>query len=54
MSVLESEESAAQRNNQAGQTYKILKPDQMFSRLSITLAHLQAENNSQKVKNEIK
>ena len=54
MSVLESEEFAAQRNNQTGQTYKILTPDQMLSRLPITLAQLQAENNSQKVKNEIK
>ena len=54
MSVLESEEFAAQRNNQTGQTYKILTPDQMLSRLPITLAQLQGENNSQKVKNEIK
>ena len=54
MSVLESEVFAAQRNNQTGQTYKILTPDQMLSRLPITLAQLQAENNSQKVKNEIK
>ena len=54
MSVLESEEFAAQRNNQTGQTYKILTPDQMLSRLPIILAQLQAENNSQKVKNEIK
>ena len=33
---------------------KILTPNQMLSRLLISLAQLQAENNSQKLKNEIR
>ena len=33
---------------------KILTPDQMLSRLPITLAQLKAGNNSQKLKNEIR
>ena len=33
---------------------KILTPDQMLSRLPITLAHLKAGNNSEKLKNEIR
>ena len=51
---LESEESAAKRRNQEGQGLKIITPDQMLSRLPITLAQLKAENNSQKLKNEIR
>ena len=51
---LESEESAAKRRNQLGQGLKILTPDQMLSRLSITLAQLKAGNNSQKLINEIR
>ena len=47
MPTLESEESAAQRNNQAVQGLKILRPDQILSRLLIILALLQAGNNSQ-------
>ena len=42
------------RQNQEGQELKILTPDQMLSRLSITLAHLKAGNNSEKLKNEIR
>ena len=38
MPELESEESAAERRNQPGQGLKILTPDQMLSRLPITLA----------------
>ena len=38
MPELESEESAAERRNQLGQGLKILTPDQMLSRLPITLA----------------
>ena len=34
--------------------FKILTPDQMLSRLPITLAQLKAGNNSEKLKNEIR
>ena len=51
---LESEESAAIRKNQQGQGLKILTPNQMLSRLPISLAQLKAGNNSQKLKNEIR
>ena len=54
---LESEESAAQRSNQSrikGQGLKMLTPKQIFSRLPISLAQLKAENNSGKLKNEIR
>ena len=37
-----------------GQGLKILTPNQMLSRLPITLAQLNAGNNSQKLKNEIR
>ena len=43
MSELESEESAAERRNQ-GEGLKILTPNQMLSRLPITLAQLKAGN----------
>ena len=43
-----------ERRNQQGQGLKILTPDQMLSRLPITLAQLKAGNNSQKLKNEIR
>ena len=46
MPELESEESAAERKNQQGQGLKILTPDQMLSRLPITVAKLKARNNS--------
>ena len=39
---------------QLGLGLKILIPDQMLSRLPITLAQLKAENNSEKLKNEIR
>ena len=42
------------KQNQQGQGLKILTPDQMLSRLPITLAQLKARNNSQKLKNEIR
>ena len=54
MLELESEESAVERRNQQGQGLKILTPDQMLSRLPITLAQLKAENNSQKLINKIR
>ena len=37
-----------------GQGLKILTPNQMLSRLPITLAQLKAGNNSEKLKNEIR
>ena len=40
--------------NQEGKGLKILTPDQMLSKLPITLAQLKAGNNSEKFKNEIK
>ena len=42
MPELESEESAAKRRNQPGQRLKILAPDQMLSRLPITLVQSKA------------
>ena len=39
---------------QRGQGLKILTPDQMLSRLPISLAQLKARNNSEKPKNEIR
>ena len=54
MPGLESEESAAERRNQPGKGLKIPTPDQMLSRLPISLAQLKAGNNSQKFKNKIR
>ena len=42
------------RQNQEGQGLKILTPQQMLSRLPISLAQLKAGNNSEKLKNEIR
>ena len=39
---------------QSGQGLKILTPNQMLSRLLISLAQLKAGNNSEKLKNEIR
>ena len=39
---------------QSGKGLKMLTPDQMFSRLPITLAQLKAGNNSEKLKNEVR
>ena len=47
-------EFAAQRREQEGQGLKILIPQQMLSRLPISLAQLKTGNNSQKLKNEIR
>ena len=54
--ILDIVEKNLEFNNQdqEGQGLKILTPDQMLSRLSISLAHLKAGNNSQKLKNEIR
>ena len=40
--------------NQSGEGLKILTPNQMLSRLPITLAQINAGNNSEKLKNEIR
>ena len=40
--------------NQAGKGLKNLTPNQMLSRLPISLAQLKAGNNSEKLKNEIR
>ena len=40
--------------NQSGQGLKIWTPNQMLSRLAISLAQLKAGNNSEKLKNEIR
>ena len=50
VSDLERGESAENK----GQGLKILTPEQMLSRLPISLAQLKARNNSQKLKNEIR
>ena len=54
MPDLETEESAAQSRNQKGQGLKILTPQQVLSRVPISLTQLKAGNNSQKLKNEIR
>ena len=48
------EQPTAERTNQQGQGLKILTPDQMLSRLPITLAQLKAGSNSEKLINEIR
>ena len=42
------------RENQLGLGLKILTPNQMLSRLPISLAQLKAGNNSEKLKNELR
>ena len=42
------------KQNQQRKGFKILTPQQMLSRLPITLAQLKAGNNSDKLKNEIR
>ena len=42
------------RQEQEGQGPKMLTPDQKPGRLPINLAQLKAENNSEKIKNEIR
>ena len=49
---LESEESATQ--GQSAKGLKILTPDNMLNRLPISLAQLNAGNNSEKLKNGIR
>ena len=43
-----------QLEQQKGEGLKIVTPDQMLSRLLISLAQLKAGNNSEKLKNEIR
>ena len=43
-----------QQQKQEGQGINILTPSQMLSRLPISLAQLEAGNNSEKLKNEIR
>ena len=43
-----------QNQNQKGQRLKILTPQQMLSRLPISLAQLKAGKNSQGLKNEVR
>ena len=50
MPELESEESAAERRNQQGEGVKILTPNQMLSRLPISLARLKQEIIQQNLK----
>ena len=42
------------QQEQEGEGLKILIPNQMFSRLPISLAQLKTGNNSEKLKNEIR
>ena len=42
------------KQNQRGQGLKILTPNQSLSRLPTSLASLTAENNTEKLKNEIR
>ena len=42
------------KERKIGKGFKILTPDQMLSKLPITLAQLKAGNNSEKLKNEIR
>ena len=42
------------KQKQEGKGMKILTPNHMLSRLPISLAQLEAENNSNKLKNEIR
>ena len=51
---LEGEKSPAQRRNQQEQGLKILTPNQMLSRLPISLTQLKARKSFEKLKNEIR
>ena len=53
MSDLEGEESAVERRNQQVQGLKMLTPNQMLSRLPISLAQLKAGNNSENLKKKL-
>ena len=51
---LDREKSSTQTRNIWAAGLKILTPGQILSRLTIYLAQLKAENNSEKLKNEIR
>ena len=53
MPDLETEEYAAEWRNKQGKGLEILTPNQMLSRLPISLAQLKEGNNSVELKNEI-
>ena len=50
MPDLKTEESAAQRRKKEAKGLKILTPNQMLNRLPISLAQLEAGNNSENLK----
>ena len=50
----EETEEAKERIEKSGRGLKILAPQQMITRLPISLAQLNAGNNSKKLKNEIR
>ena len=54
--IIDIVERILELNNktQSGQGLKIITPNQMLSRLPISLPYLKAENNSAKLKNEIR
>ena len=54
MPDLETEDSARERKNKKRQRLKILTSELMLSRSPISLVHLKAGNNSEKIKNEIR
>ena len=54
MPDLEREKDAAERREKSGKGLKILTPQEMLSRLAITLAQLKAGNNAEKLKKEIR
>ena len=54
MPDLDSKEIAAQRKNEQRKGLKILTPNQILSRLSVSSAQSKGGNNSEKVKNEIR
>ena len=54
MPDLSSEGSSEQRRKQKDEGLKILTPQQMLSKLPISLAQIKAGKNSEKLKNEIR
>ena len=54
MPELVSEESSEQRRNEPGKDLKILTPNQMLSKIAISLGQLKAGNNSEKLKSGIR
>ena len=54
LNIIENILNFTLKERKIGQGLKILTPNQMLSRLPITLAQLKAGNNSEKLKNEIR